>query len=376
MALTMPSDLLDPHMRQALDLAAQARAISPPNPAVGCVIVAADGTVLGQGHTQAVGQAHAEVMALRDAAARGHSVRGATAYVTLEPCAHQGRTGPCCDALIAAGVGRVVASLQDPNPRVAGQGFERLRAAGVDVQVGPGADEARELNLGFFSRMVRGTPWLRLKAASSLDGITALPNGQSQWITSPEARADGHAWRARACAVLTGIGTVLQDDPRLDVRLAQAAPRQPALAVVDSKLETPLGAKLWDATSRRVLIYTAVQDASRQQPLIDRGADVIALPDARGKVDLAAMLRDLARREVNEVHVEAGYKLNGSLARERLVDEWLLYQAPLLLGQGQGVAAIGPLDALEEGVRLEWRDLRRIGTDLRMVARTAGRANF
>ena len=162
MALTMPSDLLDPHMRQALDLAAQARAISPPNPAVGCVIVAADGTVLGQGHTQAVGQAHAEVMALRDAAARGHSVRGATAYVTLEPCAHQGRTGPCCDALIAAGVGRVVASLQDPNPRVAGQGFERLRAAGVDVQVGPGADEARELNLGFFSRMVRGTPWLRL----------------------------------------------------------------------------------------------------------------------------------------------------------------------------------------------------------------------
>ena len=203
-----------------------------------------------------------------------------------------------------------------------------------------------------------------------------MPNGQSQWITSPEARADGHAWRARACAVLTGIGTVLQDDPRLDVRLAQAAPRQPALAVVDSKLETPLGAKLWDATSRRVLIYTAVQDASRQQPLIDRGADVIALPDARGKVDLAAMLRDLARREVNEVHVEAGYKLNGSLARERLVDEWLLYQAPLLLGQGQGVAAIGPLDALEEGVRLEWRDLRRIGTDLRMVARTAGRANF
>lgn len=363
-------------MRQALDLAARARTISPPNPAVGCVIVGADGTVLGQGHTQPVGQAHAEVMALRDAAARGHAVAGATVYVTLEPCAHQGRTGPCSDALIAAGVGRVVASLQDPNPRVVGQGFGRLRAAGVEVHIGPGADEARELNLGFFSRMVRGTPWLRLKAASSLDGITALPNGQSQWITSPEARADGHAWRARACAVLTGIGTVLQDNPRLDVRLAAAPPRQPALVIVDSKLETPLDAQLWGAAQRRVIIYTAVPDPARQQPLRERGAEVIALPDARGKVDLPAMLRDLGRREVNEVHVEAGYKLNGSLAREGLVDEWLLYQAPLLLGQGQGVAAIGPLSALADGVRLEWRDVRRIGPDLRTLARAAGRADF
>ena len=362
-------------MRLALDLAMRARAVCPPNPAVGCVIVGPDGTALGQGHTQPVGQAHAEVMALRDAAAKGHSVAGATAYVTLEPCAHHGRTGPCCDALAAAGIGRVVASLQDPSPRVAGQGFARLSAAGIDVQVGPGAEESRELNIGFFSRMVRGLPWVRLKVASSLDGRTALPNGQSQWITSPEARADGHAWRARACVVLTGIGTVLQDDPQLDVRLA-AAPRQPDLVVVDSQLQTPVGARLWRAASRRVRIYTAVQDAARQQALADLGAEVIALPAARGKVDLAAMLRDLARREVNEVHVEAGFKLNGSLMRTGLVDELLLYQAPLMLGEGQGIAAIGPLDAPAEGARFEWRDVRRVGSDLRVLARGLGRGDF
>jgi len=371
----MTTDLIDPPMRQALALAAQARAVCPPNPAVGCVIVGADGALLGQGHTQPVGQAHAEVMALRDAASRGQPVAGATAYVTLEPCAHHGRTGPCCDALAAAGIGRVVASLQDPNPRVAGQGFARLRAAGVEVQVGPGADESRELNIGFFSRMVRGTPWVRLKAASSLDGRTALANGQSQWITSPEARADGHAWRARACVVLTGIGTVLQDDPQLDVRLA-AAPRQPDLVVVDSRLETPPAARLWGAARRRVRIYAAVQDAARQQALAGLGAEVIALPDARGKVDLAAMLRDLARREVNEVHVEAGFKLNGSLMRAGLVDELLLYQAPLLLGEGQGIAAIGPFEALAEGARFAWREVRRVGPDLRVLARGAGRGDF
>jgi len=362
-------------MRQALELAARARGICPPNPAVGCVIVAADGALLGQGHTQPVGQAHAEIMALRDAATHEHPVTGATAYVTLEPCAHQGRTGPCCDALIAAGIGKVVASLQDPNPRVAGQGFARLRAAGIEVQVGPGADESRELNLGFFSRMVRGTPWVRLKAASSLDGRTALPNGQSQWITSPEARADGHAWRARACAVLTGIGTVLQDDPQLDVRLA-ASPRQPNLVLVDSRLQTPPTARLWRAAPRRVLIYTATQDAVRQQTLTALGAEVIALPDAHGKVDLAAMLRDLTRREVNEVHVEAGHKLNGSLMRAGLVDELLLYQAPLLLGEGPGIAAIGPFDALADGLRLTVREVRRVGPDLMTLARVAGHGDF
>ncbi|HRN77296.1 bifunctional diaminohydroxyphosphoribosylaminopyrimidine deaminase/5-amino-6-(5-phosphoribosylamino)uracil reductase RibD [Ottowia sp.] len=359
-------------MRLALDLAARARPVCSPNPAVGCVLVGADGAVLGQGHTQAVGQAHAEIMALRDAAARGHSVVGATAYVTLEPCAHQGRTGPCCDALVAAGIGRVVASIQDPNQRVAGEGFARLRAAGVEVQVGSGADESRELNIGFFARMLRGMPWVRMKAASSLDGRTALPNGVSQWITSPEARADGHAWRARACVVLTGIGTVLEDDPRLDARLPEVM-RQPDLVLIDSRLETPLDARLWTVLGRRVRIYTAAAPDARRQALLERGAEVIALPDARGKVDLAAMLRDLAAREVNEVHVEAGHKLNGSLLRERLVDELLLYQAPLLLGEGPGIAAFGPLSELAEGLRFEWREVQRVGADLRLRASGLGR---
>lgn len=362
-------------MRQALDLASQARLDCPPNPAVGCVIVGADGMVLGQGHTQPVGHAHAEVMALRDAAQQGHSVAGATAYVTLEPCSHQGRTGPCSDALIAAGIGRVVASVQDPNPKVGGAGFARLRAAGIEVDIGPGAQETRELNIGFFSRMVRGTPWVRMKAASSLDGRTALPNGASQWITSAAAREDGHAWRARACAVLTGIGTVLEDDPRLDVRLP-GIHRQPALVLVDSRLETPAQARLWKAAKRRILIYTASTDAARQQALTQQGAQVIALPDPRGKVDLAAMLRDLAQREINEVHVEAGHKLNGSLLREGLVDELLLYQAPKLLGEGPGIAALGPFTELAQGVALEWVEASPVGSDMRMRVRVAGRDRF
>ncbi|MDO5624026.1 MAG: bifunctional diaminohydroxyphosphoribosylaminopyrimidine deaminase/5-amino-6-(5-phosphoribosylamino)uracil reductase RibD [Pseudomonadota bacterium] len=361
-------------MRQALDLARQARWHCPPNPAVGCVLVNETGEVIGAGHTQPVGQAHAEVMALRDAAARGHATAGATAYVTLEPCAHQGRTGPCCDALVAAGVRRVVAAVQDPNPRVAGQGFARLRAAGVAVALGTAAQahEARELNIGFFHRMTHGLPWVRMKVASSLDGRTALPNGVSQWITSPEARADGHAWRARACAVLTGIGTVLEDNPRLDARLPGVA-RQPVLVLVDSRLQTPLDAALWQVAGRQVLVYTAEEDSARHQPLLARGAEVVPLPDVRGKVDLAAMRRDLARRELNEVHVEAGFKLNGSLLREALVDELLLYQAPLLLGEGAGVAAVGPLHALAQGVRMAWAGAQPVGPDMRVLARVLPR---
>ncbi len=362
-------------MARAQALAEQARLHCPPNPAVGCVLVAADGAVIGEGRTQAVGQAHAEVMALRDAAARGHSARGATAYVTLEPCAHQGRTGPCCDALAAAGVARVVAALEDPNPRVAGQGLARLRAAGVQVQVGPGAEASRALNLGFFSRMVRGTPWVRLKVASSLDGRTALPNGVSQWITSPEARVDGHAWRARADAVLTGIGTVQLDDPQLNVRLPQVS-RQPALLIVDSLLDTPLNARLWSAAQRAIVIYTAVTDEARHRPLRAQGAEVVALPNAGGKVDLAALLQDLGRREVNELHVEAGHQLNGSLLREGLVDELLLYQAPRLLGEGAGIAALGPFAQIDQAPTLEWREVERLGPDLRLRAVLAGRDRF
>jgi diaminohydroxyphosphoribosylaminopyrimidine deaminase / 5-amino-6-(5-phosphoribosylamino)uracil reductase len=362
-------------MQQALALARQAIGLSEPNPRVGCVIVSASGgQVLGQGHTQAAGDAHAEIMALRDAAANGHSVAGATAYVTLEPCAHHGRTGPCCDALAAAGVGKVVAALQDPNPLVAGQGFARLRAAGVEVVTGPGAQAARELNLGFFSRMVRGTPWVRMKVAASLDGKTALENGASQWITSEAARADGHAWRARAGAVLTGIGTLLEDDPRLDVRHVPA-PRQPDAVVVDSRLETPLGARIFQP-GRRLSIYAAARDPQREAALAAQGATLVFLPGAGGKVDLAAMLRDLAQRGVNELHVEAGHKLNGSLIREGLVDELLVYLAPKLIGQGREMASFGPLTELARALPLEFVSSNAVGPDLRIVARVAGRDRF
>lgn len=365
-----------PFITQALELAAQALFLSNPNPRVGCVIASGAGAVLGQGFTQQAGGPHAEVVALRDAAARGNDVRGATAYVTLEPCAHQGRTGPCCDALIQAGIGRVVASIEDPNPLVGGQGFARLRAAGIDVQVGPGAQQSRELNIGFFSRMVRGMPWVRMKAAASLDGVTALANGASQWITAPAARADGHAWRARACAVLTGIGTVLEDDPLLNVREV-ATPRQPHLVVVDSRLQTPPGARLFDVPGRRVFIYAADGHPDRAQALRTRGATVTVLPNARGKVDLPAMLRDLGASGVNELHLEAGHKLNGSFLREGLVDELLLYLAPLLLGSGaHGLASWGPLQALADGVRMEFHGMQQLGPDLRLIARVAGRADF
>lgn len=365
-------------MHQALGLAAQALFLSSPNPRVGCVLVASDGRVIGQGFTQQAGGPHAEVMALRDAAAAGQDVRGATAYVTLEPCAHQGRTGPCCDALVVAGIGRVVASLADPNPLVAGQGFARLRAAGVEVEVGPGAAESRALNIGFFSRMVRGTPWVRLKVAASLDGTTALANGASQWITSPAARADGHAWRARACAVLTGIGTVLDDNPRLDVREV-ATPRQPQVVVVDSRLQTPPNAQLFIA-SRACSIYAAgtldTDFAARKAALEARGATVVQLPSLGGKVDLAAMLRDLGQRGINELHVEAGHKLNGSLLREGLVDELLVYLAPKLLGPGLGMANIGPLSELAQAQALEFSSVERVGPDLRVLAQVAGRDAF
>jgi diaminohydroxyphosphoribosylaminopyrimidine deaminase/5-amino-6-(5-phosphoribosylamino)uracil reductase len=365
-----------PHLRQALDLARQSIGITEPNPRVGCVLVSADDLrVLGSGHTQAAGQAHAEIVALRDAAARGEDVRGATAYVTLEPCAHHGRTGPCCDALAAAGIGRVVASLEDPNPLVAGQGFARLRAAGVAVEVGPGAHESRELNIGFISRMVRGRPWVRMKIAASLDGQTALANGQSQWITGAAARADGHAWRARAGAVLTGVGTVLQDDPRLDVRLAPVG-RQPPLVVVDSRLQTPPSAALFGVAQRPVWAYAAEAQPEAQAALEAAGATVTHLPGPGNKVDLAALLADLAGRGVNELHVEAGFKLNGSLLREDLVDEFLVYLAPRLLGPGQGMVNIGPLDQLAQGVALEFTAVDLVGSDLRLLARPPGRAAF
>ena len=365
-------------MQQALNLAAKALRITSPNPRVGCVIVDAHGKVLGQGHTQRAGGPHAEIMALQDAAIQGHSVVGATAYVTLEPCAHQGRTGPCCDALVHAQLGKVVAALSDPNPQVAGQGFARLQAAGIAVQVGDGAAQAADQNPGFLSRMTRQKPWVRMKIAASLDGQTALTNGKSQWITGPEARADGHAWRARACAILTGIGTVLEDDPLLDLRLCanlETPPRMPHLVVVDSRLETPLHAKLFQHTGpaaptpRQIWIYCAVDHPEKRAALEAQGAHITVLPNPHGKVDLQALLTDLARREVNELHVEAGHKLNGSLIREGCIDEFLVYLAPQMLGIGQGMAHWGPLEDLSQGVALRFTETQLIGKDLRVLAR-------
>ena len=356
-------------MAQALALAEQALFITSPNPRVGCVITNAQGELLGQGHTQAAGQAHAEVMALRDAQARGHSTQGATAYVTLEPCSHQGRTGPCCDALLQAGVARVVVSIQDPNPQVAGQGLAKLQAAGVAVSVGLLAEQSAELNMGFFKRMTQGTPWLRMKTAQSLDGQTALLNGQSQWITGEAARLDGHRWRARACAVLSGIGTVLADNPLLNVR-GVATPRQPHLLLVDSRLQTPLNARLW-GEQRQVVIYHAEQHPEKEAALQAKGAELVRLSGPGDKVDLAAMVKDMGQRAYNEVHIEAGHKLNGSLLKAAVVDELLVYLAPLLLGPGQSMAALPELSELAQAQAWRFTEQQLIGADLRLLARAA-----
>lgn len=354
-------------MREALWLAADAVALSEPNPRVGCLIVSADGTVIGRGHTQQAGGPHAEVMALRDAAAHGHSVRGGTVIVTFEPCAHHGRTPPCCDALVQAGVGRVVMAIEDPNPLVAGQGAARLRAAGIEVIVGVEADAAYEMNIGFFSRMRRGRPWVRLKVAASLDGRTALNDGRSQWITSEAARADGHAFRRRAGAVLTGSGTLIHDDPQLDVRLVPT-PRQPLRVVLDSQLRSPLTARIFRQPDS-VLVYAARPPADRLQAFTAHGIEVVDMANAHGQVDLTAMLADLARRGINELHVEAGGQLNGSLVREGLVDEYLIYLAPKLLGSGLDMAAFGPLASLAHAPQLRFHDIERVGCDLRILAR-------
>ena len=354
-------------MAQALGLAEQALYITSPNPRVGCVLVSPQGQFLGQGHTQAAGQAHAEIMALQQARELGHDTLGATAYVTLEPCSHHGRTPPCCDALIQAQLARVVVSMVDPNPLIAGQGLARLRAAGIEVLMGEGQDQAREINIGFFKRMQTGLPWVRMKIAASMDGQTSLTNGVSQWITGTAARQDGHHWRARACAVLTGVGTVLQDNPILNVRSVSTS-RQPPLVVVDSQWQTPLNAALWQ-NERDVWIYGAQADHPQQLVLSQRGAHTTLLANSAGKVDLAAVLADLGRRGVNELHIEAGHKLNGSWLREGLVDELLLYLAPTLIGPGQGMAILPALAHLDAALRWRWLDCTPVGDDLRLRAR-------
>lgn len=350
-------------MAQALQLAERGLWTTSPNPRVGCVLVR-DGEIVGSGWHRQAGGPHAEIHALQEA---GDKARGATAYVTLEPCSHHGRTPPCAEALIGAGVARVVAAMQDPNPLVAGRGLAQLQAAGIATACGLLENEARELNIGFVSRMTRGRPWLRLKAAASLDGKTALNNGVSQWITGPEARQDGQRWRARACAVLTGIGTVRDDDPQLNVRDFET-PRQPLRVVVDSRLETPVTAKI--LRGGPVLVAGAVDDAAKSELLRSTGAEVLILPNAHGKVELPALLAALAERGINEVHAEAGFKLNGSLLREGLVDELLLYLAPCLIGHdAAGLFNLPALTALTDKRTLQLRDVRQIGGDIRILAR-------
>lgn len=350
-------------MARALRLAERGLYSTTPNPRVGCVIVR-DGRVVGEGWHARAGEAHAEIHALR---AAGAAARGATAYVTLEPCSHHGRTPPCAEALIAAGVTRVVAAMEDPNPQVAGQGMAALRAAGIAAECGLLGDAALELNIGFAARMTRRRPWLRMKLAASLDGKTALQNGASQWITGAAARQDGHRWRARACAILSGIGTVRDDDPQLNVRGVETM-RQPLKVVVDSRLELPLDARV--LAGGDVLVAAAQGDAAKIAALRERGAEVLLLPDAGAKVDLTALLEELGRRGVNEVHVEAGFKLNGSLLGAGLVDELLLYLAPCLIGDAaRGMFNLPALDSLDGKRRLAIRDVRMVGPDLRLLAR-------
>jgi diaminohydroxyphosphoribosylaminopyrimidine deaminase/5-amino-6-(5-phosphoribosylamino)uracil reductase len=366
----MFSDVDFSHMERALALALQGLYTTSPNPRVGCVLVKG-GVVIGEGFTQPAGQDHAEIRALKDAHARGHDPRGSTAYVTLEPCSHFGRTPPCANALIEAKVSRVIAAMEDPNPHVSGRGLQKLRAAGIEVRCGLLERESYELNIGFVSRMTRRRPWVRVKIAASLDGRTALPDGRSQWITGEAARADGHAWRARACAILTGIGTVLGDDPQMTVRAVET-PRQPLRILVDRKLEVPAHARLLEGPPP--LIFCASDEgefAPRAEALRERGIEVVAVPNGEGKVDLSAMMLKLGERAINELHVEAGYKLHGSLLREGCVDELLMYVAPSLLGHAMPMFNLEPPASLDERTRLVFHSVDRIGDDLRIIARLA-----
>ncbi len=354
-------------MGRVLELAGRGLYTTTPNPRVGCVAVK-DGQVVGTGWHEKAGLPHAEALALKEAGGRA---RGATLYVNLEPCSHHGRTPPCVDAVVAAGIKRVVAAMQDPNPKVAGAGFAKLRAAGIAVEQGLKEDEAHELNIGFVARMTRGRPWVRMKIAASLDGRTALANGRSQWITGETARHDGHRWRARACAILTGFGTVRDDDPQLSVRGVET-PRQPLKIVVDSKLETPPAARVFE--SGQTLVVGAVRDEKKIAALEAAGAEVVLIPNDRGKVELFKLMQELARRELNEIHVEAGTKLNGSLLRAGVVDELVVYLAPSLIGDtGRGMFALPELTDLSQKIMLSVRDVQRVGEGIRVMARLSSR---
>ena len=356
------------YMSLALRLAEQGLYTTQPNPRVGCVIVK-NNQIIGQGAHLKAGEPHAEVYALREA---GELAKDAVAYVTLEPCNHQGRTPPCVDALIAAGIKRVVVAMQDPNPLVAGNGLKRLQAHGITVEVGLMEAESKALNLGFVARMTTGLPYVRCKVAASLDGRTALSNGKSLWITGESARLDVQHWRAQSCAVVTGIGTVLIDNPSLNVRLENAS-RQPLRVIVDSQLQTPVNCKMLNpellAASPVLIAYA--QDANQKAPfLIATGAELLQTPSDHGRVDLQFLLAALAKRGVNEVLLEAGQGLNGGFLAAGLIDEFIFYYAPKLMGSdANAMFAIPPLFEMQQATALQILDVRQIGPDLRLRAK-------
>ncbi len=353
------------YMQRALELGERALLHATPNPRVGCVIVR-DGQILGEGFTQRPGGNHAEIEALQDARRRGQDVHGATVYISLEPCSHFGRTPPCATALIEARVGCVVAAVEDPNPQVCGRGMEMLRSAGIDVRCGLLRQQAIEANIGFFSRMNRGRPWVRIKIAASLDGRTALQNGMSKWITSEAARTDGHVWRARSCAIMTGIGTARIDNPLLSVHRVETV-RQPLKVLVDSRLSIEEDARLFDGNP--VLVACARYDDARAARLQRKNVQVFACGADDRRIDLSALLLELGRRGINELQVEAGATLSGSLLREALADELLLYLAPVLIGPGRSMLDLPCLEDLAHAQSLRLYEITRIGPDLRIRAR-------
>ncbi|MCC7005346.1 MAG: bifunctional diaminohydroxyphosphoribosylaminopyrimidine deaminase/5-amino-6-(5-phosphoribosylamino)uracil reductase RibD [Ottowia sp.] len=364
----MYSDFDAMMMRQALALAEHALYTATPNPRVGCVITQ-DENIIGEGYTQPAGQNHAEPQALQAARLRGAKLQGATAYVTLEPCSHIGRTPPCVHALIKSGISRVVVAMEDPNPLVSGRGLQALRDAGISVHCGLLKEAAQELNIGFIHRMHHSRPWVRMKIAASVDGKIALYNGQSQWITSAQSRQDNHAWRARACAILSGIGTVRHDNPQLNVR-GITTPRQPLKVIVDSNLQIPETSRLL----HRGLTLIATADLPEEQihkrsALQAHGVDIVTLPNAHGKVDLPALMHTLAERGINEVHTEAGNRLNGALLKAHCVDELLIYLAPSILGDGCDMFHIGPLASLNEKHDFRFHHVEKVGQEVRLILR-------
>ena len=351
-------------MARALRLAERGLYTTMPNPRVGCVIVK-NGEIVAEGAHLKAGEPHAEVLALSQAGGRA---KGTTVYVTLEPCSHFGKTSPCADALIEAGVAKVIVAMQDPNPLVAGQGLARLAAQGIETQSGLMQAQAEALNLGFISRMTKNLPFIRSKIAASLDGKTALENGESQWITGEAARCDVQHWRAQSCAIMTGVGTVLSDNPSLTVRDI-ALERQPLRIVVDSQLRTPVNAKVLQngRTNSQTLIAFAFDAEDKAEALFEAGAELLCIPNEHGKVCLKTLLSHLAANEINEVLVEGGEGLNGALLAQGLIDELIVYYAPKIMGSAaKGMFAMPPFTEMNQALNLQVLDVRQFGADIRL----------